>query len=63
MSAGAPLIVVANSTLKDNHQEELAEELQHQGYAIWGKLEYDLTMPSSSLSHYHLVFQHAMPMC
>ena len=41
MSAGAPLIVVANPTLKDNHQEELAEELQNQGYAIWGKLKYE----------------------
>ncbi|KAL4778935.1 hypothetical protein BJX76DRAFT_342158 [Aspergillus varians] len=32
---GVPLVVVPNPTLKDNHQEELAEVLQEEGYAVW----------------------------
>ncbi|KAL4989880.1 glycosyltransferase family 28 C-terminal domain-containing protein [Aspergillus falconensis] len=32
---GVPLVVVPNPTLQDNHQEELAEVLQSEGYAIW----------------------------
>ena len=35
----APLIVVPNSTLLDNHQVELAEEMAAQGYAVHGHLE------------------------
>ncbi|KAA8649847.1 N-acetylglucosaminyldiphosphodolichol N-acetylglucosaminyltransferase catalytic subunit ALG13 [Aspergillus tanneri] len=31
---GVPLVVVPNPTLKDNHQEELARELQTQGYVV-----------------------------
>ncbi|KAI9039914.1 N-acetylglucosaminyldiphosphodolichol N-acetylglucosaminyltransferase catalytic subunit ALG13 [Aspergillus affinis] len=31
---GVPLVVVPNPTLKDNHQEDLARELQKQGYVI-----------------------------
>ncbi|PWY88520.1 UDP-N-acetylglucosamine transferase subunit alg13 [Aspergillus heteromorphus CBS 117.55] len=34
MRLGVPLVVVPNSTLKDNHQQELADELQSQGYVI-----------------------------
>lgn len=32
MRLGVPLIVVPNHTLLDNHQEELADELERQGY-------------------------------
>ncbi|WQF89030.1 Putative glycosyl transferase, family 28 [Colletotrichum destructivum] len=38
MRVGVPLVVVPNPTLKDNHQVELAEEIQRQGYGIWGRL-------------------------
>jgi beta-1,4-N-acetylglucosaminyltransferase len=33
MRLGLALVVVPNSTLLDNHQDELAEELELQGYA------------------------------
>ncbi|KAJ0426393.1 glycosyltransferase family 28 C-terminal domain-containing protein [Aspergillus carlsbadensis] len=32
---GVPLVVVPNPTLQDNHQEELADVLQEEGYAVW----------------------------
>ena len=35
----APLVVVPNPSLLDNHQEELAEEMARQGYAVYGHLE------------------------
>lgn len=38
MRVSVPLVVVPNPTLKDNHQVELANEIQRQGYGIWGKL-------------------------
>lgn len=31
---GVPLVTVPNPSLKDNHQEELAKELQKQGYVV-----------------------------
>tara|TARA_R110002060_G_scaffold9744_2_gene14660 strand:+ start:1010 stop:1171 length:162 start_codon:yes stop_codon:yes gene_type:complete len=33
MRLAVPLVVVPNSSLLDNHQEELAAELEAQGYA------------------------------
>lgn len=33
MRLAVPLVVVPNSSLLDNHQEELAAELETQGYA------------------------------
>ncbi|KAK4195920.1 glycosyltransferase family 28 C-terminal domain-containing protein [Triangularia verruculosa] len=36
---GAPLIVVPNPTLMDNHQLDLAVEVQRQGWAIHGKID------------------------
>ena len=38
-----PLIVVPNPSLLDNHQEELAEAMAGQGYAIHGHLKSVLT--------------------
>ena len=35
----APLIVIPNDTLLHNHQEELAEEMARQGYAVHGSLD------------------------
>ncbi|KAF2091697.1 glycosyltransferase family 1 protein [Saccharata proteae CBS 121410] len=34
-----PLVVVPNPHLLDNHQVELAEALQSQGYVVYGKLD------------------------
>lgn len=39
MRLSAPLIVVPNTTLLDNHQVELAEELARQDYVIHAKLD------------------------
>ncbi|ROT35641.1 glycosyltransferase family 28 domain-containing protein [Sodiomyces alkalinus F11] len=50
LRVGTPLIVVPNPTLKDNHQAELAEEVQSQGYAIWGRLgQIDYALEQSEL--------------
>jgi len=39
MRMGVPLIVVPNPSLLDNHQLELAQELEIQGYATQGDVE------------------------
>lgn len=39
LRVNAPLIVVPNSKLLDNHQDDLAEALSAQGYVVHGKLE------------------------
>jgi beta-1,4-N-acetylglucosaminyltransferase len=36
---GVPLVVVPNPDLQDNHQEELAREIEKNGWAVTGKLE------------------------
>ncbi|RYP19491.1 hypothetical protein DL765_003331 [Monosporascus sp. GIB2] len=38
LRVNARLIAVPNPALMDNHQEELAEEMERQGYLVWGKL-------------------------
>jgi beta-1,4-N-acetylglucosaminyltransferase len=38
MRLDVPIIVVPNTTLLDNHQAELAEELERQGYVTYGHL-------------------------
>jgi beta-1,4-N-acetylglucosaminyltransferase len=36
---GVPLVVVPNPDLQDNHQEELAHEIEKNGWAVTGRLE------------------------
>lgn len=38
MRINVPIIVVPNPELLDNHQVELAEELERQGYVVHGNL-------------------------
>ncbi len=38
MRLDVPIIVVPNTSLLDNHQVELAEELERQGYVTYGHL-------------------------
>jgi hypothetical protein len=52
----APLIMVPNPTLMDNHQAELAEECEQQGWGIAGKLGY----VSAHLSNLPFHFQAAV---
>lgn len=40
MRLDVPIIVVPNPALLDNHQAELAEELERQGYVTYGHLKY-----------------------
>lgn len=39
MRLDVPIIVVPNTSLLDNHQAELAGELERQGYVTYGRLE------------------------
>ncbi|KAH8701923.1 family 28 putative glycosyltransferase [Talaromyces proteolyticus] len=36
---GVPLVVVPNPALQDNHQEELAREIEKNGWAVTGRLD------------------------
>jgi UDP-N-acetylglucosamine transferase subunit ALG13 len=40
MRLGLPLVVVPNVSFLDNHQEELADELERQGYAVKSDTKY-----------------------
>ena len=40
MRLKVPLVVVPNPLLKDNHQKELANELQKQGYVVASDVRY-----------------------
>lgn len=46
MRLRVPLVVVPNPSLKDNHQKELAKELQKQGYVIASTVKYALVFCS-----------------
>ena len=49
MRLGVPLVVVPNPSLKDNHQKELANELQKQGYVIASNVKYVLCSTTSEI--------------
>lgn len=41
--------MVPNESLMDNHQKELSEELERQGYLIEGHVEYELLSHLASI--------------
>ena len=45
MRLAVPLIVVPNHTLLDNHQEELADELERQGYVTKSSAGWVIPLP------------------
>ncbi|RAL08111.1 N-acetylglucosaminyldiphosphodolichol N-acetylglucosaminyltransferase catalytic subunit ALG13 [Aspergillus homomorphus CBS 101889] len=57
---GVPLVVVPNPTLKDNHQQELADILQEQGYLIAGQY-WDLTTSLDRAEHLRVKMAHWPP--
>lgn len=50
LRVNAPLIVVPNPKLLDNHQDDLAEALSKQGYVVHGKLQYVHVNPMACVS-------------
>ncbi len=50
MRLGLRMLVIPNESLLDNHQKELAEELENQGYATMSDTQYAVFPAKSQIS-------------